>query len=895
MSPDKPLSKWTVAELRKDLQTRGLETKGLKAELITRLQEAIEAGGGAAAPEPTDEAMPTAPASEDMGSLMPSFVSLDGGDKPAAAAMEVDGEKPAAVAEEATPTPAPTPVAAAAPAAEPAAGGPESHPVEVTPAPAEKEAAAEPMQEEPAAAAAAATPAATETTPAKAEPAAVKAVVATPPSVAAVGSLAEPSPTATAAATAAAEARKKSLAELGPEEWEVMELPDSWRPLPLLRISNLPEKVTEDDIDGLMAGAGFPLKSVTLEEGGKSAFMRLAVPKPSAKPVEKAEPPSEEAVKEETMPAAEGKEAAKEAVKEGEGAAKKEEGGEKKEEAEVEIPAADYYNDPDKVGYDVAKKLGKLGLEMSGKKLQIEGCTRPAEQISLYIGNLPHELDSDEAIHTTLVRHGQLERCFVVRSPDGKSKGYAIAEWSLPASAVKAYNELEEISREMRKGVVYSTAVHRVLGSRASEILKPKEEAKPAAEAGSAPEAAPAAAASEDKEGAGEGAAKPADAPAEVKGEEAKPDEAKPTSEEAKPADEEAKPAAEAGAEEAAKTEVPAKSPAKTTSAPTASQANSGKRPFVKPLRAEWNRSCSRESFFGKNLYVANLNQGFQNEASLSKAFSEYGPVKECHIAKNKATGFTKGFAFIEFYHSKSATAAYQALDDQTTNMGKLAVAFSNPAKTTPRIYRSKSSILNAPPPPPRQANRNQPSRYSSSTGSLGSARGGMAGRMGAMGSSGAMGRGAGMGAIGGMGMNGGMAGSMAGGRGTGMMGSMPGGRGMGMMGAQGGMNMMRMQQQQQMMMMGGGMPPQMGFHQQPRMQIPVHMQPQPQPPMHQPHQHQPQQQPMSRGASGGRMAAPDVFQRNGRAQHAASSTPVFPEKHEPAFDFIGDALRVKK
>lgn len=96
--------------------------------------------------------------------------------------------------------------------------------------------------------------------------------------------------------------------------------------------------------------------------------------------------------------------------------------------------------------------------------------------------------------------------------------------------------------------------------------------------------------------------------------------------------------------------------------------------------------------------------------------------------------------------------------------------------------------------------------------------------------------------------------------------------------------------QQQQMMMMGGGMPPQMGFHQQPRMQIPVHMQPQPQPPMH-----QPQQQPMSRGASGGRMAAPDVFQRNGRAQHAASSTPVFPEKHEPAFDFIGDALRVKK
>jgi RNA recognition motif-containing protein len=73
--------------------------------------------------------------------------------------------------------------------------------------------------------------------------------------------------------------------------------------------------------------------------------------------------------------------------------------------------------------------------------------------------------------------------------------------------------------------------------------------------------------------------------------------------------------------------------------------------------------------------------QGFQNETALTKAFSVYGPVKECHIAKNKATGHTKGFAFLEFYHSVSASDAYKALDDQDTHLGKLAVAFSNPAK----------------------------------------------------------------------------------------------------------------------------------------------------------------------------------------------------------------------
>lgn len=73
--------------------------------------------------------------------------------------------------------------------------------------------------------------------------------------------------------------------------------------------------------------------------------------------------------------------------------------------------------------------------------------------------------------------------------------------------------------------------------------------------------------------------------------------------------------------------------------------------------------------------------QGFQNETVLRKEFTIFGPVRECHIAKNKATGFAKGFAFIEFMHTASATSAFKALDDVPTSMGKLAVAFSNPCK----------------------------------------------------------------------------------------------------------------------------------------------------------------------------------------------------------------------
>ncbi len=79
-----------------------------------------------------------------------------------------------------------------------------------------------------------------------------------------------------------------------------------------------------------------------------------------------------------------------------------------------------------------------------------------------------------------------------------------------------------------------------------------------------------------------------------------------------------------------------------------------------------------------------NFPQNFHNEMVLRREFAVYGPVRECHLAKNKATGYAKGFAFIEFMHSASASAAYKDLDDMETPMGKLAVAFLNPSKVRP-------------------------------------------------------------------------------------------------------------------------------------------------------------------------------------------------------------------
>lgn len=39
------LEKWKVAELRQELQSRGLDTKGIKAILIERLRKHLNEGG----------------------------------------------------------------------------------------------------------------------------------------------------------------------------------------------------------------------------------------------------------------------------------------------------------------------------------------------------------------------------------------------------------------------------------------------------------------------------------------------------------------------------------------------------------------------------------------------------------------------------------------------------------------------------------------------------------------------------------------------------------------------------------------------------------------------------------------------------------------------------------
>eukprot|EP00192_Tetraselmis_astigmatica_P003474 CAMPEP_0117672064 /NCGR_PEP_ID=MMETSP0804-20121206/13692_1 /TAXON_ID=1074897 /ORGANISM="Tetraselmis astigmatica, Strain CCMP880" /LENGTH=591 /DNA_ID=CAMNT_0005480615 /DNA_START=144 /DNA_END=1919 /DNA_ORIENTATION=+ len=142
-----------------------------------------------------------------------------------------------------------------------------------------------------------------------------------------------------------------------------------------------------------------------------------------------------------------------------------------------------------------------------------------------------------------------------------------------------------------------------------------------------------------------------------------------------------------------------------------------------------------------------------------------------------------------------------------------------------------------------------------------------------------------------------------------GMMGPPPGGQpGMGMAPHPGrghpGMMMMMPQQQQSMysqqMGMGVGVP-----QQHPGMMMMPPQHPYQQQQFWQPGPGTPGMHPLggivaaprpaTSGGQAGRSAAPDIFHRTSEGKTATSYTKAFPEKHEPAFDFIGEHLKTSK
>eukprot|EP00195_Chlamydomonas_chlamydogama_P017919 CAMPEP_0202896070 /NCGR_PEP_ID=MMETSP1392-20130828/5135_1 /ASSEMBLY_ACC=CAM_ASM_000868 /TAXON_ID=225041 /ORGANISM="Chlamydomonas chlamydogama, Strain SAG 11-48b" /LENGTH=882 /DNA_ID=CAMNT_0049581299 /DNA_START=95 /DNA_END=2743 /DNA_ORIENTATION=+ len=620
MTDGKPLEKWTVPELKAELKKRDLSVQGVKADLLKRLQEAMEGENGEG---PADASV------EEKAAEAPSIVDNDqtgAGEAPDDAAPEAAGDA--------------DPVDAHAAEGEAGAAGlehdAETADQEVTPA-------AEQQQQQ----------GATEE------------------------SAQEP--------------------DFGPEEWERMDIPESWLPAPIIRVRNIPESSTVDDVKQLLESVGAPVRSIVFDEsekkdGKQAAIVRLqpmplpwtlteedlAVPllppiKPTSQEEEQQEAPAAEATDAgKTSTQQEGEEAAQpeEAAAEGSDTKKDEpaapSSAQKTAKPEEQLDDGRRDGNASKTSRYYAVRLTERQLELGAEKLQVDAAPL---SVTLFIGNVT---DDEERLRTDMEQFGTLERCFIMRNPEGSSKGYGFAEYSLPSGATKAKDELEnrfrqefnavqakrisiaQIKRQMRQQQQYPQSAVEGQAEGAEAAAKMETDA-PA-------EAKPVGASEEEQADAevkaeGTDAEKGAELKAEaVKGEEVAEEQA-------------AAGAAEAAAGDAGKTEA------------TASKEEAEEDALVKIMRAEFMNVRTVHALYAKNLYLANLPQNFTDENVLKSVFEVYGPITSVTIARTPA-GHSKGYSFVEFRRSDHAETAMKAMDGVNHPvLGRLLVSFQNPAK----------------------------------------------------------------------------------------------------------------------------------------------------------------------------------------------------------------------
>jgi RNA recognition motif-containing protein len=78
------------------------------------------------------------------------------------------------------------------------------------------------------------------------------------------------------------------------------------------------------------------------------------------------------------------------------------------------------------------------------------------------------------------------------------------------------------------------------------------------------------------------------------------------------------------------------------------------------------------------NIFVAKLNFQTKKEA-LEAAFAQHGQVTSCTIVRDKETGRSKGFGFVEMPNDTEANAAIAALNEKEFDGRVIVVKTANP------------------------------------------------------------------------------------------------------------------------------------------------------------------------------------------------------------------------
>ena len=84
------------------------------------------------------------------------------------------------------------------------------------------------------------------------------------------------------------------------------------------------------------------------------------------------------------------------------------------------------------------------------------------------------------------------------------------------------------------------------------------------------------------------------------------------------------------------------------------------------------------------NIYVGNLSRDL-SETELKEAFQAFGEVQSCNIIKDKFTGESRGFGFVEMPNKDEADKAIAALNGKDLKGRNLTVNEARPRTDRPR------------------------------------------------------------------------------------------------------------------------------------------------------------------------------------------------------------------
>ncbi|MEE9551889.1 MAG: RNA-binding protein [Gammaproteobacteria bacterium] len=85
------------------------------------------------------------------------------------------------------------------------------------------------------------------------------------------------------------------------------------------------------------------------------------------------------------------------------------------------------------------------------------------------------------------------------------------------------------------------------------------------------------------------------------------------------------------------------------------------------------------------NIYVGNLSHGI-TDGVLNAVFSEFGEVSSANIIKDKHSGLSKGYGFVEMPNDSEANEAIKALDESPLQGRNIRVNQARPRRK-PRFH----------------------------------------------------------------------------------------------------------------------------------------------------------------------------------------------------------------